>query len=440
MTHPEGTPTWNCRRNCGIAVAMTAMTLALIGFALPAQAQTLTVLHNFGGPPPDGANPFSGLTMDAAGNLYGTTGNGGIGNGMVFELQRTKSGFIFRPLYSFEGGNDGAMPSARVTIGPNASLYGTTVKGGGTQFPFGVGTVFNAQPPPSACKAALCSWRETILFPFNQGTGYGSYYSEVTFDSAGNLYGVTNYGGKYNHGEVYQLTPSNGGWSESIIYTFGEHDPSQPVGGVVFDQAGNLYGTTRFGGAGFGYGAVFQLTPSGQGWTENTLYEFQGGADQGNPQTSLIIDSSGNLYGTTPWFLYGNDDGGTVYEISPSGGGWTYTLLYDFPSAYEGAGWVSPVTMDKDGNLYGTTSYEGITGGVCVYGCGTVFKLTPSAGGGWTYTDLYNFTGGADGAIPYSGVVLDSQGNLYGTTSIGGTGKNCNYGDEGCGVVWKLTP
>jgi len=108
--------------------------------------------------------------MDAAGNLYGTTENGGIGNGTVFELQRTKSGFVYRPLYSFEGGDDGEMPFARVTIGPNGSLYGTTVHGGGTQFPFGVGTVFNVPPPPSACKAALCPWRETILFPFNQGS------------------------------------------------------------------------------------------------------------------------------------------------------------------------------------------------------------------------------------------------------------------------------
>ncbi len=137
------------------------------------QAQTLTVLHSFTGVPPDGANPYAGLTIDPAGNLYGTTRTGGAGKGMVFQLKRTDSGFLFRPLYSFEGGNDGAFPEDRLTIGPDGRLYGTTVSGGGSP-PEGVGTVYNLKPPPAACKTALCPWSETVLLSFNQANGVRS--------------------------------------------------------------------------------------------------------------------------------------------------------------------------------------------------------------------------------------------------------------------------
>src|SRR5271157_1676225 len=429
MARPKQIQTRTCSRTA-------ALIIVLAFAALPsAQAQTLTVLHNFGNQPGDGAKPTTGLTMDAAGDLYGTTESGGLGYGTVFQLKRGGSGYVFRPLYSFEGGNDGASPETGVTIGPNGSLYGTTVQGGGSD---NVGTVFNLQPPATSCKSALCPWRETVILRFNEGNGDDP-YGQPIFDQAGNLYGTTLYGGQRNNGEVYELTPSNGGWTENIIYSLGTSGSGyQPVGGVIFDQDGNLYGTTRFSAG--GYGVVYQLVPSGGTWEENTVYGFQGGADQGTPETGLIMDNAGNLYGTTPWFIYGNDANGTVYELSPSGGGWTYTLLYSFPSGYEGAGAVSALAMDKSGNLYGETSYEGIVGGPCPYGCGAVFKLTPSSSG-WIYTDLYNFTGGSDGAEPYGGVVLDNQGNLYGTTWIGGTGTNCYDGSlAGCGVVWKLAP
>jgi hypothetical protein len=432
MARPEQNQTWNFSINRSVAAVALAVLFVLTGAAIQSlQAQTLTVLHAFGNQPGDGANPAAGLTLDTAGDLYGTTDGGGLGYGTVFQLKRAGSGYVFRPLYSFEGGNDGASPETGVTIGPNGSLYGTTVQGGGGD---NVGTVFSLQPPATSCKSALCPWHETVLLRFNQGNGDRP-YGQPIFDQTGNLYGTTNTGGQRDDGEVYELTPSNGGWTENIIYSFiGAGGGYQPVGGVIFDQDGNLYGTARFGG---GYGIVYQLVPSGGSWTENAIYRFQGGADQGTPETGLIMDNAGNLYGTTPWFVYGSDANGTVYELSPSGGGWSYTLLYSFPSGYEGAGEVSALAMDKAGNLYGETSQEGIVDGTCPYGCGTVFKLTPSSSG-WIYTDLYNFTGGSDGASPYGGVVLDSQGNLYGTSYFGGTGTNCTNGS--CGTVWKLTP
>ena len=403
--------------------------------APPAHAQTYKVLYNFTGGA-DGANPMAALTMDSAGNLYGTTEGGGVGYGSVFQLRRSGSAFVYRGLYSFKGGDDGDSPVARVTFGPNGSLYGTTLKGGGNNPPFNSGIVFNLQPPPAFCKAVSCPWLETVLLRFNEANGVNP-YGDVTFDHAGNLYGTTYSGGQHNEGEVYELTPSNGSWTFNFVYSFNGTDGRQPVGGVTFDSAGNLYGTTRFG---LGNGSVFQLTPSGQSWTLHTLYAFSGYSDGGWPEEGVIIDAAGNIFGTTPWLPY-TDNPGTVYELTPSDEGWTYSLLYGFPTGYQGAGYVSALVMDKDGNLYGTTSQEGLVSENCPGGCGTVFKLTPS-NGGWIYTDLHDFAGRiSDGAAPYAGVVLDSQGNIYGTTSIGGTGTGCYDGElVGCGVVWEITP
>ncbi len=415
---------------------LTVVALALCALVAPAaQAQTYKVLHNFGLAPSEGANPEAGLTIDGTGNLFGTTSSGGLGFGTVFEMKRAGSSFVYRPLYSFKGGDDGDTPEARVTIGPDGALYGTTVFGGGKNPPYNNGTVFKLQPPPTFCKAVSCPWLETVLLAFNEANG-STPYSEVTFDQAGSLYGTAYGGGQHDEGDVFKLTPSGGGWTFSFVYSFsGGADGRDPVQGVIFDSAGNLYGTTRFG---TGNGSVFQLTPSGQSWTESTLYSFTAyGNDGGWPETGVIMDSAGNIYGTTPWLGYTNNPG-TVYELTPSGGGWTYSLLYGFPTGWDqGAGYVSQLLMDKDGNLYGTTSEQGLVASDCPFGCGTVFKLTRS-NGGYTYSMLYEFTGGTDGGAPYSGVVLDAQGNLYGTTWLGGTGTNCDT--SGCGVVWEITP
>ena len=423
-------------RNWKVVSFTTLFVFALL--AATAHAQTLTVLHAFGTQPNDIANPVTNLTMDSHGNMYGTAssaghigGSCGNGCGGVFELKRVGSGFLYEPLYSFQGGNDGDDPEFGVTIGPNGSLYGTTLHGGGN---LNVGTVFNLKPQPSFCRASLCPWRETQLVRFNQINGYYG-AGQLVFDGAGNLYGTTWFGGYNNAGEVFELSPSNGSWTEDILYNFSTGmGGNQPYGGVIFDRAGNLYGTTQWGGSG-GYGVVYQLTPNGASWTEAPIYSFTGGNDGGRPEYSLLMDAAGNLYGTTGW-VPETGNPGTVYELTPSGGGWTYHLLYAFPVGAEGAGAVSGLTMDSAGNLYGTASFEGNQN--CNYGCGTIFKLSPS-GNGWTYTDLYDFTGGSDGAWPFGGVVLDSQGNLYGTAEYGGTGSNCIDGLGACGVVWELS-
>jgi len=415
-----------------------AIVLALTVVLTPsAQAQTYTVLHNFADTV-DGAAPWAGLTMDKAGNLYGTTFFGGYidgtcdpgGCGAVFKLTHKGSGWVFSPLYSFQGNNDGALPTARVIIGPNGILYGTTSSGGG----WNGGTVFSLRPPVAVCKTSVCSWNESVLYSFaNFLDGSIPGYGDVIFDQAGNLYGTTTQGGSGTCGAapcgvVYKLTPSNGGWTENVLYNFtGTSGGNGPNAGVIFDQAGNLYGTTSAGGNpgcnGLGCGTVFQLTPSASGWTENVLYSFQNGSDGANPIGGLIFDPSGNLYGTTGGVAKGTS---TVFELTPAIGNWNFAMLHNLGGS---GGSTASLIMDAAGNLYGTS----LNGGA--YGSGAVFKLAPS-GGGWTYTSLHDFcAGGApcrDGAQPWGNVVLDANGNLYGTASAGGTS---DYG-----VVFQITP
>jgi len=197
-----------------------------------------------------------------------------------------------------------------------------------------------------------------------------------------------------------------------------------PGGGVVFDSSGNLYGESA-GAYGNGYGAIYQLSPSGSDWTEQIIYTFTANDDGFAPAGGLIVDSSGNLYGTTASGGHYYHGGGTVFQLTPrSDGGWTFTTLYRL-SGERNCGPKDRLFMDASGNLYGTTYCDGDEA------IGSVFKLTPSDGN-WTYTSLHDFTGGSDGLYPRSGVILDAKGDLYGTASGGGT---YNYG-----LVWQITP
>jgi uncharacterized repeat protein (TIGR03803 family) len=346
-----------------LAIAIL-LTLTLISTqALP--AQTFTVIHNFTGGQ-DGAFPLAGLTIDSAGNLYGTTAgipfldpvvSSASTNGTVFQLTKTGSGWLFRPLYDFAGGNDGSAPEARVAFGPDGSLYGTTAAGGinGPCFALpltGCGTVFNLKPPATGCKTALCAWTETVVYRFTGGADGGSPFSTVVFDQAGSIYATTAGGGTSDQGSVFKLTPSGSTWTENVLYSFnGGNDGGSPRGGVIFDTAGNLYGTTPFFGANF-RGTIFELIPSGTGWAESTLYSFQGSNDGSAPYASLIFDSSGNLYGATT--TQGPGGGGTAFQLSGSGQNWTLTTLYSFSG---NTGSHDNPVMDSAGNLFGTTYF-----------------------------------------------------------------------------------
>jgi hypothetical protein len=281
---------------CVMVFAMTLLTTHAI------EAQTFSVLHNFSGGG-DGANPYAGITVGPSGVLYGTALRGGNYNGgTVFKLSQVNSSWVLSPLYEFTGGSDGDTPQGGVVIGPNGALYGTTFYGGGVNY----GVAFELRPPATVCKAILCYWGETVLHTFT-GTPDGQYPASVNlaFDQVGNIYGTTYRGGSYgyNGGTTFELTPSGGGYTESILHNFGSGtDGYWPYAGVVLDTAGNVYGTTVYGGTGAecggNCGTVYQLMPSNGGWQENILVSFDY-TDGNYPFSNLIIDAFGNLYGTT---------------------------------------------------------------------------------------------------------------------------------------------
>ena len=398
-----------------------AALLLLLSLAIaPAPAQTFQVLHSFTGQG-DGGHSYAGLVIDQAGNLYGTTYDfGSAGYGVVFKLAHHNGAWTLAPLYTFQGGVDGQNPKANVVFGPDGSLYSTTWQGGTN----GGGTVFKLQPSATACHSALCSWTKNDIHDFGGLPDGGLPVGTLLFDHAGNIYGVTENGGTNDDGTVYELTHSSGGWTHTVLY--GEVGGS-PMSGVVFDQAGKLYGTTLIGGE-LGYGSVYQLAHFGSGWTYNTLTSFEDDGDGVEPVGGVIFDAAGNLYGGTSGG--GDNGGGTVFEMTGSGGSWTLTNLYELPLGLFGV--MASLAMDAHGDLYGATEDEG------AYGYGSVFKLTRSDNG-WVYTDLYDFTGGSDGAYPVGNVTLDGNGNIYGTAGNGGL-QQCPGYYPGCGTVWEITP
>jgi len=378
-------------------LAALALVCVLLLFAVRmAQAQSETVLYNFLGKP-DGANPVTGVILDSAGNLYGTTDNGGTsGLGTVFKLAPDGKETI---LYSFAGQGEGENPYAGLVRGKKGYLYGATLYSS-----VSYGTLYKVSPKGV----------HTVLYAFTGGAdGADPYGENLILDKAGNLYGTGHGGGTFEYGVVFEFSASG---TESVLYSFtGGTDGGRPYAGVVQDKLGNFYGTTLQGGA-FGLGTVYKLTPSG---TETVLHSFAGGSDGTTPYGGVILDSKGNLYGTTT--EGGPANAGIVFKISPSG---SETVLYTFAGGSDGANPTVALVRDKAGNLYGTT-YNGGNGNGS--GDGTVFEISPTG----VHTVLYTFTGGADGAVPDAGLILDKHGNLYGTTLGGGIG---------FGVVYELTP
>ena len=390
----------------------------------PAHAQTFTVLHNFTGgvdgkTPDTGAVAAAGNfygTTQAGGTNQSNCPNG---CGTVFKLSLKNSNWILNTLYNFTGGNDGLAPRAGLTFGPDGALYGATVNGGNQNCDQGCGTVYQLRPGVTFCRSVLCYWNETVLYRFTAGSTDGAYpSSSVAFDHSGNLYGATEGGGNnglngychyfYGCGIVYELSPSNGSWTETVLYIFqGGPDGRYPAGALALDSAGDVFGASQGPEVAGLPGSIYELTPSQSGWTKTFIYEFQG-TDDGSQPIGVLMDSAGNLYGETTFG--GAQGGGVAYELSANT--WNFNLLYSLVGNPQNR--AARLTMDAAGNLYGTSYVGG------QYGRGTVFKLTPSMSG-WSYTPLHDFTGGSDGNGPASPVVLDTQGNVYGTTLSGGT-------------------
>ncbi len=416
--------TWDPRSTTSRWAALTACTIAFVLATLTSEsapAQTYTVIYNFTGGA--GGEQPTGVVMDHAGNLCGTTFGGGLREccadglcnycGTAFELNPANG--HFRLLWQFTGNPDGAYPEGELLIGPGGILYGSTSSGG----PGGYGTIFSLVPPTTPPRNIQeAQWGKTVLYSFVGRNDGAAPNGPLVMDHAGNLYGSTYAGGGGgNYGTVFELSLANGSWHESILHRFSGSDGDNPMDGVTLDAVGNVYGTTRGGGP-FSTGIVYQVL-AGSGWAENVLYDFPG--DGFDPESGVTFDLSGNLYGST--FGGGSNGAGTVFELSH--GNWTPQLIYNFNG---GNGWGPDSTkliFDPAGYLYGTTYGDG------PYGEGSVFKLTPS-NGAWVYTSLHDFTGGSDGGYPVGTLVLDANGNLYGTASLGG--------QYGYGVVFKITP
>lgn len=387
--------------------------LALMATAGRSASAGEKVLYSFRGGN-DGEYPDTDLIVDRAGNLYGTTVEGGdSGSGTVFMLAPSSQGWTETVLYSFRGGADGSEPYGGVTLDGAGNLYGTTVVGGtgGTCVDSGCGVVFKLTRSGG-------TWTETVIHNFLGGNdGYGP-GAGVTLGRNGALYGMTPTGGANGVGVIYELKPDqNGAWTEQVIHTFtgGADGATGSAGRLISDTAGNLYGVATVGG-GNGDGTAFELAPTGSGkWQLNPLYAFKGSPDAGYPYGALVFDTAGNLYGTT--YYDGANNLGSVYKLARADGQWIETVLYSFKGGTDGSGPISNLTFDANGNLYGTTS----EGGASACGCGTVFRLTPGGNGSWAEGVVHRFTGPPDGASAYNGMVAGAAGVFYGATVHGGS-------------------
>ena len=441
------------------------------------------VLYSFQGVP-DGSVPVGGMVFDKNGNLYGATTEGGDstcnpgGCGTVFELSPpAKEGdpWIETQLWAFKGlhFNDGAEPVGGLVMDGAGNLYGTTAYQGAGPCQLlgsleGCGVVYELSPPTQTGGA----WRETILYNF-QGASDGFVpQGDLVFDSAGNLYGATRFGGGFGGycnsayylgcGTIFELSKTQGTWTEKVLYAFKGiapgtpvGDASEPNGSLVLDSAGNIYGTTYYGGigvtdrggngplcgggvSGLGCGTVFELAPQGSSgsWMETTLHRFTGYDDGANPSAGLIFDENGNLYGTS--FAGGYEGDGLAFEMlapNSSSNLWTEKILLEF-DPLSGSSPAGSLTLQPGGILYGTASEQGRSNG------GTLFALQSVTAGRteWSANVLYSFTskGGVDPAYPDAKLVFDSTGTIYSSTLYGGGGQNCGTG--GCGTVYEFVP
>jgi uncharacterized repeat protein (TIGR03803 family) len=385
------------RLGAGFAVLIFAVLLGPAS-AFSQKTYTETILHSFSGAPLDGAIPMAGVTLDAKGNIYGTTYYGGstLNYGTLFKINTNGEETV---LYSFAGFDvDGANPAAPLLL-RDGNLYGTTVGGGCTNLSQGAGCNLDSNNSGTVFEFGA-KGGEKILYSFDIYIGGYWPFAGLTADSTGNLYGTTLQGGDAG-GTLYELNSSG-----EVLLSY----DAAFLSGVILDHAGNLYGTTR------GEGTVYEFN-SNQGFI--VLYTFGAGADGLEPlYGNLVRDAQGNLYGTT--YGGGTHGDGTVFKLSQGG---QEAILYNFRGRKFGSLPLAGLVQDGEGNLYGTTYQGGASGH------GTVFKVTATG----IETVLYSFTAThGDGAYPMGSLTLDASGNLYGTTQAGG--------EFDLGTVFKLMP
>ena len=413
------------------ALVLFVVTLAFAASAWAAGTESL--IYSFNNYTGDGYQPYSGLVADKAGNLYGTTYQGGTNNfGSVFEL--TLSGGVWSEtlLYSFAGfsAGDGEYPDYSPLVFDTAGiLYGTT-QYGGSNTSCNCGTVFELTKSGS-------TWKETILHSFLGASQKDGNYPEagLSFDSTGNLYGTTYQGGTFSVGTVFQLQPTKTSWKYKVIHNFNNANGGSyyPLGGITQGADGYYYGTTEYGGYAYNAGTIYRMFESRGAWFAQTIFYFLEGGNGTYPVSSLAIDAKGNLYGTT--YQGGNDETcgggcGTVYKLTAGKNNkYTQSVIYSFQNGVKDGGYPDQgagVTVDAAGNLYGTTLYGGST-----ENAGTVYELKVS-GSSYKESLLWSFdTVSGDGYYPRGGVIVVG-GNVYGTTSSGG--KN------GQGTAFEIKP
>jgi uncharacterized repeat protein (TIGR03803 family) len=390
-----------------------------------------TVIHSFAGAG-TGTYPLASPVSDSAGNLYGSTQAGGefggdYGYGTIFELVKGRKSWTYKVLYSFTGNTDGGSVTGSLVLDSQGNLYGVASTGGDDY----KGNVFELSPSQGG------GWALTVLYSFTAGSDGGYPQGGVILDKAGNLYGTTYYGGLLSDcsgagcGVVFELSPGlDGSWTESVLHSFTETEGALPNSEMVFGAKGILYGTTSAGGTSTncegspanGCGTVFRLAPSEGGWTETTLLSFDV-ANGDFPESVIFHD--GKVYGTT--FGGGSQSEGTVFELTLTKSGATEEVIHSFGSGTDATQPTGSVFFGNKGNLYGSASRGG-NSGCGGQGCGAIFELTPS-GGSWTESILYQFTGSNDGGEPYGTPIL-SKGELVGTASSGGA--------SGYGTVFGL--
>jgi uncharacterized repeat protein (TIGR03803 family) len=380
-----------------------------------------TKIYSFAGGN-DGEYTDTELVMDKAGNLYGTSVQGGLfGGGTVFELSHSAQGWTHTVLYNFTGGADGGEPYKGVTLDSSGNLYGTAVTGGAGSCEGGCGVVYKLTGTGGV-------WSQSVVHTFtggNDGSGPGS---PVAVDKQGNLYGTTPTGGAKGFGVVYEIKPGSAGtWNLSVIHAFtgGTDGLGGSASRLLLDASGNLYGVNTVGGA-KGFGNVFELFRHAGQWALKTLYSFQDQPDGASPYGGVIFDQAGHLYGTT--YYAGANDVGTVYELTNNNGAWSESVIYNFKGGSDGDSPMSTLVADAQGNLYGTTS----DGGAAKCGCGTIFRLTSAASGTWTETVVYRFPGSPGPGFAYNGLVFDGKGSFFGATVHGGTAND--------GAIYQFTP